>query len=86
MRTRIVAVVLAAAGLVALQGCGEKPQATAYQHGKYQGKPDTPPWDNAPLAYTGNSVNKWTKGDPKSWTDEIKTRNKFQNEYVRIGD
>ena len=80
----VVVSVVAALGLVALGGCGEKPQATAYQHGKYQGKPDTPPWDNAPLAYT--DTNKWTKGDQKSWTDEIKTRNKFQNEYVRIGD
>ena len=85
MKTRIVVVVLAAFGLVALQGCGERPQETAYQHGKYQGKPDTPPWSNAPLAYTAN-VNKWSKGDEKGWTDEIKARNKFQNEYVRIGD
>jgi hypothetical protein len=84
MKTRIVVVVLAALGLVALQGCGEKPQATAYKQGKYQGKPDTQPWDNAPLAYT--DTNKWTKGDKKSWEDEIKTRNRHQNEYVRIGD
>jgi len=82
-RTVVVAIV-AALGLVALSGCGEKPQASSFKQGKYQGKPDTPPWDNAPLAYT--DTNKWTKGDQKSWTDEIKTRNKFQNEYVRIGD
>jgi hypothetical protein len=86
MSARAVAVaIVAALGLVALGGCGEKPQASTYQHGKYQGKPDTPPWDNSPLAYTTN-VNPWTKGDEKGWTDEIKTRNKFQNEYVRIGD
>jgi hypothetical protein len=83
-RTVVIAIV-AAFGLVALGGCGEKPQASSFKQGKYQGKPDTPPWDNAPLAYTTN-VNKWTKGDEKGWTDEIKTRNKFQNEYVRIGD
>ncbi len=86
MSGRTVVAIVAALGLVALGGCGEKPQASSFKQGKYQGKPDTPPWDNAPLAYTSNSVNKWTKGDQKSWTDEIKTRNKFQNEYVRIGD
>ena len=85
MKTRIVVVILAALGMLALSGCGEKPQAASYKEGKYQGKPDTPPWDNAPLAYSEYS-NKWTKGDQKGWTDEIKTRNKFQNEYVRIGD
>jgi hypothetical protein len=85
MRTRDVVIALVAAvGLAALSGCGEKPQASSYKQGKYQGKPDTKPWDNAPLAYTG--TNKWTKGDQKSWEDEIKTRNKNQNEYVRIGD
>ena len=86
MRTRTLMVaIVAALGMVALSGCGEKPQETSYKHGKYQGKPDTPPWDNAPLAYS-QYVNKWKKGDEKGWTDEIKTRNKFQNEYVRIGD
>ncbi|HUJ88206.1 MAG TPA: hypothetical protein VLX30_15265 [Burkholderiales bacterium] len=83
MSARGVAVaIVAALGLVALGGCGEKPQASSYQHGKYQGKPDTLPWDNAPLAYGGA---KWDKGSKTSWEDEIKTRSQSQNEYVRIG-
>lgn len=82
MRARSVVAIVAALGLVALAGCGEKPQAAAYKQGKYQGKPDTLPWDNAPLAY-GSA--KWDKGNKTSWEDEIKTRTQSQNEYVRIG-
>lgn len=83
MSARVVVVaVVAALGLVALSGCGEKPQEVAYKQGKYQGKPDTRPWDNAPLAY-GSA--KWTKGNEATWEDELRTRNQNQNEYVRIG-
>ena len=82
MKTRTVVAIVAALGLVALAGCGEKPQAVAYKQGKYQGKPDTLPWDNAPLAY-GSA--KWDKGNKTSWEDEIKSRTQSQNEYVRIG-
>ena len=83
MSARTVVAVLAALGLAALAGCGERPQAEAtYKHGKYQGKPDTRPWDNAPLAY-GSA--KWTKGNEATWEDELRTRNQNQNEYVRIG-
>jgi hypothetical protein len=64
-----------------LAGCGESPQVTVYKQGKYQGKPDTKPWDNAPLAY-GDS--KWTKGDHASWEAEINARTRGQNEDVRI--
>jgi hypothetical protein len=53
-----------------------------YKQGKYQGKPDTKPWENDPasLAYT---TSKWTKGDKASWENAIKTRNLAQNEYAR---
>lgn len=82
MSARGVVVIVAALGLVALGGCGERPQEAAFHQGKYQGKPDTQPWDNAPLAYT--NTNQWTKGDKKSWEDEVRTRTQTQNEYVRI--
>ena len=82
MSARSVVAIVAALGLVALAGCGEKPQGVAYKQGKYQGKPDTLPWDNAPLAY-GDA--KWNKGDKTGWEDQIKTRTQSQNEYVRIG-
>ena len=52
-----------------------------FKKGKYQGKPDTQAWDNAPLAYGSG---KWTKGDRASWENQIKTRQLGQNEDVRI--
>ncbi len=76
-----VVAVAAAVAVAGLAGCGEREQVVVYKQGQYQGKPDTLPWDNAPLAY-GDA--KWTKGDEKSWQDELKTRTQNQNEYVRI--
>jgi len=76
------AVLVALAGLA---GCGEKEQVIAYQQGKYQGKPDTRPWENEPAAslYT---TSKWSKGDKGSWETALRSRSRGQNEYVRIGD
>ena len=73
------AAVLFAAGLSA---CGERDQVTVYKQGKYQGKPDTKPWENDPAAnsYPGS---KWDKGDKMSWERAVKTRNLAQNEYTR---
>ena len=79
------AVVLAAAALIAatgLEACGEREQVIVYKQGKYQGKPDSKPWDNDPAAslYTSS---KWTKGDQTSWENAIRTRNLYQNEMTR---
>jgi hypothetical protein len=73
-------VVIAAFGLA---GCGESEQVVVYKQGKYQGKPDTRSWDNAPLAaeFRGG---KWTKGDQKSWEEQIKNRQLAQHEHRRI--
>ena len=80
---RRLAVALAALALAAgLAGCGESDQVIVYQQGKYQGKPDTRPWDNAPGA---NTTSKWTKGDKSSWEAALRSRSQGQNEYVRIG-
>ena len=77
-----MAVAAAAVAALGLSGCGgEHDQVISYKQGKYQGKPDQLPWDNAPLAY-GSA--KWTKGNEQSWLDELKTRTQNQNEYVRI--
>ena len=67
---------------VALGACGERDQVTVYKQGKYQGKPDTKPWENDPGAslYTSS---KWNKGDKTSWESAVKTRNLAQNEYTR---
>ena len=67
---------------VGLSACGERDQVTVYKQGKYQGKPDTKPWDNDPAAspYPGS---KWNKGEKTSWESAVKTRNLAQNEYTR---
>jgi hypothetical protein len=67
---------------VGLGACGERDQVTVYKQGKYQGKPDTKPWDSDPAAslYT---TSKWTKGDQTSWESALRTRNLYQNETNR---
>jgi hypothetical protein len=72
---------LAAVAAVAV-GCTELEQSAAYKDGKYRGKTDTRPWDNAPLAY-GSST--WTKSDHASWENQMKARHEGQNEHRRIG-
>jgi hypothetical protein len=67
---------------VVLAGCSEREQVVAYKNGKYQGKPDTRPWDNPPPAY---GPPEWTKGDRAAWEGEMRSRNAGQNEYGRIG-
>ena len=70
-----------AAALFALAGCMEVEQtATGAKAGKYQGKPDTAPWSNDPLA----AGPKWTKGDRTSWEEQIKKRQLAQHEDRRI--
>ena len=76
---------LAAAAVVfavGLSACGERDQVTVYKQGKYQGKPDTKPWENDPAVspYPGS---KWNKGDKTSWESTVKTRSLAQNEYTR---
>jgi len=75
----VAAMLVAATGLAA---CGEREQVIVYKQGKYQGKPDSKPWDSDPAAslYT---TSKWTKGDQASWETALKTRNLYQNEMTR---
>ena len=68
-RAGAVGIVLACAAL-ALAGCGERPQVVTYKQGTYQGKPDTPPYANAPF-----------NGNEQQWENAIRTRNLAQNEY-----
>jgi len=70
------AAILIGLGLVAaagLAGCGEKPNVTVYKQGKYQGKPDSVPWQGA--NFSNNQV---------EWEKAIKARNNNQNEYLRV--
>ena len=78
MRALLLAVV--ALGLAA---CGESDQVVVYKQGKYQGKPDGRPWDNAPPA-TEWRGGKWDKGSQQSWEESIKTRQLAQHEHKRI--
>ena len=73
MRPACVAI-LASVLALGLAACGERPQVVNYKQGTYQGKPDTPPYANAP--YNNN------KDD---WERAIRTRQQAQNEYKRTG-
>ena len=80
MKSVAVAVVVAVA-FAGLAGCMEVQQtASAPKQGKYQGKPDSQPWNNEPLA----AGPKWSKGDRASWEDQIKKRQLAQHEDRRI--
>ena len=71
---RALLITAAAAALLSLAACGEKPAVTVYKQGTYQGKPDNRPWESAPF---NNHQSEWEKA--------IKARNVGQNEYVRVG-
>ena len=73
MKAALIAFV-AAAAVVGLAACGEKPNVTIYKQGQYQGKPDNQPWQSAPF---NNNQTEWEKA--------IKARNNAQNEYLRVG-
>jgi hypothetical protein len=66
--------------LFALAACGEREQVAGGERA-YQGKRDTMPWDNSPLAY---GTVKWSKGDRASWETQIKARQLTQHEHKRI--
>jgi hypothetical protein len=83
----VVMILGLAAGLAA---CGERDQEPVTgQSGekRYQGKRDTKPWDNDPLALSAQSTaggGKWAKGDRASWETQIKARQLGQHEDKRI--
>jgi hypothetical protein len=80
---RKLLLILAASGL-ALVGCGEGDQQVVnYKQGKYQGKPDSLPWNSEPPAAELRGGN-WTKGDRASWEDQIRRRQLAQHEHIRI--
>ncbi len=82
MRKIALTAVVAALALTGFAGCGEREQVVVYKQGKYQGKPDTQPWNDDPSQslYTSS---KWNKGDKASWESALRTRNLNQNEYTR---
>ena len=85
-RKPLVGAVLGGFLLVAmLPGCGESAdqvgQATTYRQGKYQGKPDSRPFEAGPSTYSQEKS--WQAGDKAGWEKAIKTRQQAQNEYNR---
>lgn len=70
---KVLILALAAALPLGLVACGEGTQVTHFKAGKYQGKPDSPPWENEQF-----------KGDRAAWENAIKARQLGQNEHVRI--
>jgi hypothetical protein len=71
MRASLIA--LATIAALGLAGCGERPsQEMVQKTGKYQGKPDTVPWDNPQFG-----------GKQAEWERAIQARSQNQNEYVR---
>jgi hypothetical protein len=71
MRAPLLA--LAAIAALGLAGCGERPsQEMVQKTGKYQGKPDTVPWDNPQFG-----------GKQAEWERAIQARSQNQNEYLR---
>ncbi len=74
-RAQFRALIAASAlAVLALAGCGERPQVIVYKQGTYQGKPDQAPYAMAP----------WN-GDRAKWEREVRNRTQYQNEYRRIG-
>jgi hypothetical protein len=69
MRATFVALIAIAA--LGFAGCGESPQEVV-KTGRYQGKPDTAPWDSPQFG-----------GKQAEWERAIQTRTQNQNEYVR---
>ena len=72
MIRKLLAVALVGAFVVGVGGCGGRPQVIDYKQGKYQGKPDSAPYDST--QFNGNKA---------EWERAIKTRNQNQNEYKR---
>lgn len=79
----LLASIMALALLAALAGCGEREQVSEFKRGKYQGKPDTQPWNNAP-AVSELRGGTWKTGDRTSWEESIKNRQLAQHEHKRI--
>ncbi len=79
VRIASATLVVALAALAA--GCGEKSQDAPLKSGKYQGKPDTRPWEGDKLAFDSGN---FKRGDKAAWESALKDRAQAQNESVRI--
>lgn len=77
MKKRISLVLPAVLGsLLLLSACGEKPQTAGTKI-----KDGAKSWQGGQASFNAAG---WKPGDEASWTEQIKQRNRAQNEYVRI--
>ena len=71
----------AAAALLALSACSEKPQTPA-NDGR-NSDVDQTAWSDAEPAKPAYVADGWKRGDQASWEKQIHQRNQLQNEYKR---
>lgn len=64
-----------AASLLALAGCGEKPQELGVN------KSDVPAFQGTGSNFTAPG---WKPGDKTSWEQQLKTRGLGQNDYAKV--
>ena len=74
MITRVALLGALACGLMALAGCGDKPQ------GMGGVKSDTAPYQGTGMAYT---LPGWKAGDKTSWEQQLKTRAQAQDDHAK---
>jgi len=74
MITRLPLLGALAAVLMALTGCGDKPQ------GMGGVKSDTAPHQGTGMAYT---IPGWKAGDKTSWEQQLKTRAQAQDDHAK---
>ena len=68
---------IAAAALLALAACSEKPQTLGNV------KADKAPYTGTGMAYQATG---WKAGDKTAWEQQLRARGQGQNEYVRINN
>ena len=69
----------AAALSLALVACGEKPQAMDVA----AKKADAEPWTTSNAANSAFYAPGWKVGDKTAWEEQMRQRNRAQNDYVR---
>ena len=74
MIARVAMIGATMVGLMALTGCGEKPQ------GMGGVKSDTAPYQGTGMAY---ALPGWKAGDKTSWEQQLKTRAQAQDDHAK---
>lgn len=75
-RARTLTLLGAAAAVLALSACGDRPQVLA----KESRKSDRAAYTGGDAQFTARG---WAPGEREAWEQQIRTRNQGQNEYSR---